>query len=211
MRDDLAFEFFNIILPASKIEEAIGNVRELVGSGDVSEEVEDNILKAELYIANLSQKQVPINVKILCDISRSIYGKIYSWAGKLKVESRPRLEELFSLIKEEWEMSLVDEDLRLDLMAMTYHGILSIRPFFDGNEKVARLFVNYLALKYDLHLFEIAPSPKDEQAYRKYLRTLKVADTGDVSLLKGMIKNVLYTSADGISSSALGPSASVGD
>jgi fido (protein-threonine AMPylation protein) len=211
MRDDLASEFFNIILPASKIEETLGNVKELVGSGDVNEEVEDNVLKAELYIASLSQKQVPLNVKILCDVSRVIYGKIYSWAGKLKVESRPKLEELFSLIKEEWEMSLVDEELRLDLMAMAYHGILNIRPFFDGNEKVARLFVNYLALKYDLHLFEIAPSPKDEQAYKKYLRALKVADTGDVSSLKGMIRSVLNVSANGISRSPLGPSASVGD
>jgi fido (protein-threonine AMPylation protein) len=211
MRDDLAFEFFNIILPASKIEESIGNVKELVGSGDVNEEVEDNVLKAELYIANLSQKQVPLNVKILCEVSRIIYGKIYSWAGKLKVESRPKLEELFALIKEEWEMSLVDQDLRLDLMAMAYHGILNIRPFFDGNEKAARLFVNYLALKYDLHLFEIAPSHKDEQAYKKYLRALKVADTGDVSVLKGMIRSVLHVSADGISTSPLGPSASVGD
>ncbi len=211
MRDDLAFEFFNIILPASKIEETLGNVKELVGSGDVNEEVQDNILKAELYIANLSQKQVPLNVKILCEVSRIIYSRIYSWAGKLKVESRPKLEELFSLIKEEWELSLVDEELRLDIMAMAYHGILSIRPFFDGNEKVARLFVNYLALKYGLHLFEIAPSAKDEQGYKKYLRALKVADTGDVSALKGIIRSILHVSADGIPTSPLGPSASVGD
>jgi fido (protein-threonine AMPylation protein) len=211
MRDDLAFEFFNIILPASKIEETIGNVKELVSSGDVNEEVQDNILKAELYIASLSQKQVSLNVKILADVSKIIYGKIYSWAGKLKVESRPKLEELLSLIKEEWEMSLLDDELRLDLMAMAYHGILNIRPFFDGNEKVARLFANYLALKYDLHLFEIAPTTKDEQLYKKYLRALKVADTGDISILREMIRNVLYKSADGISTSKLGPSASVGD
>ena len=211
MRDDLAFEFFNIILPASKIEEAIGNIKELVNSDDIEFEVEDNILKAELYIANLSQKPAPLSVKILSEISRLIYGKMYSWAGKVKIESRAKLQELLELIKEDWEMSLVDEELRLDLLATTYHSILSIRPFFDGNEKVARLFVNYLALKYNLHLFEIAPSKKDEQAYRKYIKALKLADNGDLMLIRERIRNILYVSADGISSSKLGPSASVGD
>jgi len=211
MKDNLAFEFFNIILPASKMEETIGNVRELVGSGDVNEEVEDNVLKAEFYIANLSQKKVPLNVKVLSEISRVIYGKIYSWAGKIKIESRPKLEDLLFFIKGQWELSLVDQEIRLDLMAAAYHGILNIRPFFDGNEKVARLFVNYLALKYDLHLFEIAPSKKDEQSYSKYLKALKTADKGDLRLIREKIRNVLHMSADGISSSKLGPSASMGD
>jgi len=211
MKDNLAFEFFNIILPASKIETTIGNVKELVRSGDVNEEVEENILKAELYIANLAQKNIPLGVRILSETSKIIYGKIYSWAGKLKVESRPKLEELFSLIKEQWELSLVDEELRLDLLAAAYHGVLNIRPFFDGNEKIARLFANYIALKYDLPMFEVAPSTKDETLYKKYLKALKLADTGDLSLVRERIRNVLSNSASGISTSKLGPSGSVGD
>jgi fido (protein-threonine AMPylation protein) len=211
MKDNLAFEFFNIILPASKMEATIGNVKELVGSGDVHEEVAENTLKAELYIANLAQKNVPLGVRILSESSKIIYGKIYSWAGKIKVESRTKLEELFSLIREQWELSLVDEELRLDLMAAAYHGVLNIRPFFDGNEKVARLFVNYIALKYDLPMFEVAPSAKDEHVYKKYLKALKVADTGDLSLVRERIRNVLSNSVSGISTSKLGPSGSVGD
>lgn len=207
--DDLAFEFFNILLPASKMEDTISNIKELVSSGDVANEVEDNILKAELYIANLSQRTIPLNVKILNQISRLIYGRIYSWAGKLKLETRPAMEDMFLRIAKEWDYSILDEELRLDIMAYSYHCILKNKPYFDGNEHVARLFTNYLALKYGLNLFSVAPSKKNEHDYRKYCSELKFADEGNLTHIKERIRDVLCASAGGISSSKLGPSASV--
>lgn len=210
MKDDLAFEFFNIVLPASRVQETLGNVRELVHSGDIDFEVEDNLLRAELFVATISQKDIPLSAKILSELSKIVYGKLYTWAGKIRVEARAKLEELLSLVKEEWELSLLDEDVRLDLITTAYHGILNIRPFFDGNEKVARLFVNYLALKHNLHLFAVAPKDKNSDDYRKYIRELRLADKGDTSLLRARMQTILK-GTDLMPDSKLGPSAFVGD
>jgi fido (protein-threonine AMPylation protein) len=145
-KDSLAFEFFNIILPATRVEDAMGNIKELVASGDIGTEVEDNILKTELYVANLAQRKIPLSTKILSQISKITYGKIYSWAGKLKVEARPAMEDMILKISSGWERSILDEELKLETLAFAYHCILKHKPFFDGNEKVARIFVNYLGL-----------------------------------------------------------------
>lgn len=210
-KNDLASEFFNIILPATKVEDAITNIRDLVASGDVGHEVEDNILKAELYVANLAQMKVPLSTRILTQISKITYSRIYSWAGKLKIEARPAMEDMILKIGSVWESSLMDEELRLETLAFAYHAILKHKPFFDGNEKVARLFTNYLGLKYGTCLFSIAPLKTDEASYNKFIRDLKKADNGDLSPIKERIRNVLYISSGSLSSSKLGPSASVRD
>lgn len=209
--DKLAFDFFNIILPASKVEEAANNIKDLLNTGDVEHEVADNILKAELYVSNISQQNIPLSTNILCNVSKLIYGKIYSWAGELKKENRSAIESVLNRISSQWDYSLVDQELRIELLAYAYHGILKNKPFFDGNEKVARLFVNYLALRQDMTLFTIAPSKKDEKNYKKYLKELELADAGDLVPLKERVRTVLYISVDGISTIKLGPSASVTD
>jgi len=211
IKDDLAFEFFNIILPATRVEDTIGNIKELVASGDIDSEVEDNLLKAELYVANLAQKKVSLSTKILCQISKVIYGRIYSWAGKLKMEARPAMEDMMLKISSDWQGSLLDEELRLDLLAFAYHCILKNKPFFDGNEKVARIFVNYLGLKYGTCLFNIAPSKKDEVSYKKFCKDLELADRGNILPIKERIRSVMFISSDSLCSSKLGPSASVKD
>ncbi len=208
IKDDLAFEFFNIILPATKVEDAMGNIKELVLSGDIQNEVDDNILKAELYVANLAQRKIPLSTKILSEISKITYGKIYSWAGKIKVESRPAMEDMILKISSGWGRSIMDEELRLETLAFSYHSILKHKPFFDGNEKVARIFTNYLGLKYGTCLFYIAPLKTDEIAYKKFCRELKAADRGDITPIKERIRNVMFISSDSLYSSKLGPSAS---
>jgi fido (protein-threonine AMPylation protein) len=209
--DKLAFELFNILIPASRVEEAANNIKDLIAAGDVETEIEDNILRAELYVSNISQQNIPLNAKILCNISKLIYGKMYSWAGELKPENRTFVELVLKRISNQWDYSLIDDELRLELLAYAYHGVLKNKPFFDGNEKVARLFVNYLALKQDLPLFVIAPAKKEEKAYKKYLKELRSADEGDLMPLKERIRSVLYISKDGISTLRLGPSATVTD
>lgn len=208
-KDSLAFEFFNIILPATRVEDAMGNIKELVASGDIGNEVEDNVLKTELYVANLAQRKIPLSTKILSQISKITYGKIYSWAGKLKVEARPAMEDMILKISSGWERSMLDEELKLETLAFTYHCILKHKPFFDGNEKVARIFVNYLGLKYGTCLFSVAPAKTDKVGYKKYCRDLKIADKGDLSPIKERIRNVIFISSDSLCSSKLGPSASV--
>jgi fido (protein-threonine AMPylation protein) len=209
--DKIGFDFFNVLLPASRVEEAANDIKDLIATGDVENEVEDNILRAELYVSNISQQNIPLNAKILCNISKHIYSRIYSWAGELKTESRTGVESVLKRISSQWDYSLIDDELRLELLAYAYHGVLKNKPFFDGNEKVARLFVNYLALKQDLPLFAIAPSKKDDKTYKKYLAELKTADDGDLTPLKERIRSVLYISRDGISTLRLGPSATVTD
>ena len=209
INDELGFDFFNVILPASKVEEAIGNIKELVASPDVDNEISDNILKAELYIANLAQRNAPLSTKLLSQISKIIYGKIYSWAGKIKVESRPAMEEMMQKVALDWQYALMDEELRLELFTNVYHCVLKNKPFFDGNEKVARLFTNYLGLKCGTCFFNIAPVKTDDVAYKKFCRELELADDGDNTSIKERLRSIIFISTDSLSYSKLGPSASV--
>ncbi|MFH1223429.1 MAG: hypothetical protein V1647_03690, partial [Pseudomonadota bacterium] len=69
--------------------------------------------------------------------------------------------------------------------------------------------INYLAIKYGLNLFTVAPSKKDESEYKKYINDVKLADNGNLSALKERLRKVVRMDAIDFSSSKLGPSASV--
>ena len=209
--DRFTAELLNILIPANQVEQAMENIRDVISVSDVEHELEDNILKAELYVANICQQKIPLNIKILINISKLIYGRMYSWAGEMDIQRRSMVEKFLARIAKQWDYSLIDDEVRLELLAYSYHGILRNRPFFDGNEKVARIFTNYLGLRQNLPLFCVAPSKKDLKSYRKYIRDLKTADQGDLLPLKERIRGVLYFNDQTDTSIDLGPSATVGD
>lgn len=209
--DRFTAELLNILIPANQVEEAMEKVRDVMSMADVDNELDDNLLKAELYVANICQQNIPLGIKIISNISRLIYGKMYSWAGEIKPQNRDLVEKLLERIAKQWDYSLIDEEVRLELLAYSYHGILKSKPFFDGNEKVARIFMNYLALKQNLPIFIISPSKKDLKPYRKYIKELKAADNGDLIPLKERIRSLLYINSASSSDIDLGPSATVSD
>jgi fido (protein-threonine AMPylation protein) len=209
--DRFAAELLNILIPANQVEEAMENVRDVMSMADVDHELDDNLLKAELYVANISQQNIPLSIKIVSNISKLIYGKMYSWAGQINPQNRALVEKVLERIVKQWDYSLIDEEVRLELLAYSYHGLVKSKPFFDGNERVARVFVNYLALKQNLPIFSLAPSKKDIKSYRKYIKTLKSADNGDLIPLKEHIRETLNLSSNGSSKVGLGPSATVSD
>lgn len=201
-----AFDFFNIILPASRVEQKINDFNEIINAKNVEVEVSDNILKAELYL--VSQQIMPISVSILSKISSIVFGKMYSWAGKLDIRSRTAIDIVISTINTKWDDSLKDDELKIDLMAYGYHSITKLKPFFDGNEVVARLFVNFIGLKYGYNIFEIKPEKTKKIEYSKYIEELKFADKGNLKFLRERIKNNIKKNFENI---GLGPSAYVTD
>ena len=209
--DRFAAELLNILIPANQVEEAMEKVRDVMSTADVDHELEDNILKAELYVANISQQNIPLGTKMISNISKLIYGKMYSWAGEINPQSRNLVEKILGRIAKQWDYSLIDEEVRLELLAYSYHGILKSKPFFDGNEKVSRIFMNYLALKQNIPIFSLAPSRKDTKSYRKYIKDLKAADQGDLVAIKERIRGALYVNSESLADVDLGPSATVSD
>jgi fido (protein-threonine AMPylation protein) len=202
--DDLTFEFLNIILPASYVEQRIEDMKDVVMAKDIDTELSDNILKAELYVATLASQDIEINVSLIKNISKIVYKNMYSWAGKINTKARTKIDILISTISTKWEDALFDKDLQLDLMAYSYHTIIKTRAFFDGNEVVARLFVNYLALRFGYIMFDVMP--KDSSKLEDYKNDLKLADKGNLTKIRERIEKEIF-----FKNEELGPSGYVGN
>lgn len=98
-----------------------------------------------------------------------------------------------------------DEDRVLEVLSMVYHSLLYIQPFWDGNEKVARLFTNYLALGYQMPMFDIAPDKENKPKYMEFISAVRNADSGDISTLISHLNGVISKLPP--ANKSLGPSA----
>lgn len=223
-------DLFNILIPASKVERTINNIRELKRDSNLDDKIKNNILKAELFIAVRScEETIHADNGFLCELSRIVFDNIYSDAGKLRKSSRVyryknscftgvnpnmisfELEKCFEIVKNSFENGSLKLRSKLALLAFAYTTILRIHPFNDGNEKIARLYSNYLGLKFDFNMFDIAPSKTDKDAFEKYLSELRLADSGMLEFLTFRIKKAINTSKKNIDFPCIGPSACLAD
>ena len=126
----------------------------------------------------------------------------YSWAGHLRTdigensfsdksykrvepkEIKKALNNLIAMLVDMWEDIIGLKDLQYWVLAYSYYSILSIRPFFDGNELVAQIFMNFLAVKLGLVPISLKQK-KGTKEYKSYILMLKEIDeTGNVDKLK---------------------------
>ena len=221
-------DLFNILIPASRVERTINNIKLLKEADSVDNKINDGVLKAELFIAQKAfEDNLFSNLNFLSDISKIIFENIYSDAGKIRKTNRIyknsnfnginsdliffEFEKLFDLINKKFENGFSKLRDKLTILGVTYTSILKIHPFNDGNEKVARLYTNYLALKLNFNIFEIAPSKTDKNAYEKYLSEIKLADSGVLEFITFRIKKAINNRKKSIDYSTIGESAILAD
>jgi len=223
-------DLFNILIPASRIEKTINYLKLLKSSDNLDDKIKDAVLKAELFIAKKScEKPLYADLNFLSNISSIVFDNIYSNPGELRRMSRiykfktyifnalePNMisfeaEKIFDFIKFKFENNFLNLTDKITFLALVYTSILRIHPFYDGNEKISRLYTNYLALKLNFNLFEIAPDKSNVKAYEKYLCDLKMADTGVLEFVSNRIKKSINTTKKNIGFSNIGPSASLAD
>jgi Fic family protein len=97
------------------------------------------------------------------------------------IEIRGSLEQLFESIIDDIENDLVktEEDIFI-LLSKAYYEILRIQPFNDGNELVARLFMNYIAINFDMKFFSVKPKNIHSKEYFDYMFYIKACDSQPV-------------------------------
>jgi len=223
-------DLFNILIPASRVEKTINYIRLLKSSDNLDNKIKDAVLKAELFIAKKAcEKVLYADLDFLSNISNIVFDGIYSNSGELRKLPRTykyktfsfnaldskmisfEAEKLFDFIKFKFDKKFVNLRDKITLLSLAYTSILRIHPFYDGNEKVARLYTNYLALKLNFNIFDIAPDKNDLKAYEKYLCDLKMADTGVLEFVSYRIKKSINLTKKNIGICNIGPSASLAD
>ena len=203
-------DFFNILLPASRVSRTLKDIDSILQTDDIEKRFEKKELEAELFVFEEAEKTEPLTVSFIQQISKILFIKSATWAGKLRTstgeilsvvgeytpveykEIKANLEALIVEIVDLWEDALKDKDLQFWVLAYAYYNILRIRPFFDGNEKVAKLFMNYLAVKLGLPPINIAPK-KGTKGYEAYIIDIRFADDGDLDPVIFRVKKGIRT------------------
>lgn len=223
--DQRIYEFYKAILIGSRVQRMVEGITELGKSSDISTEISDGVLRAELFVAEQAQQPVEPSMEILKEISKTVYSKVFSWAGEFRTENKivcnpvgehlppspweikPSIEKMLDIASQMLKDNNSNPEHILQILSMVYHSILYIQPFWDGNEKVARLFANYIALGYKMPMFDIAPNKEDKINYSNFISAIRNADKGNLTNLTAHFDNVIYNSKWIVGNTPLGPSA----
>lgn len=201
-------DFFNILLPASRVSRTLKDIDNILNTDDINKSFAKQEAQAELFVFEEAEKTKPLTVDFIKEISKVLFAETTSWAGKFRTNTGevlslvgeyvpvehnkiiPSIKTLIKEIVELWEEALKNQKLQYSLLTHAYHSILLIRPFFDGNERVAKLFMNYLAVKLSLPPISIAPQ-KDSKDYKSYIMAIKAADDGNKKQLENILKKAI--------------------
>jgi Fic-DOC domain mobile mystery protein B len=149
-----------------------------------------NVLTGERWA--LSRKRDALDEMFLRRLHLRMFGDVWRWAGKYRTSPR-------NLGVDHWtiEVALRQalDDARYwvehqsyppdEIAARFHHKLVAIHPFPNGNGRWSRLAADLLALQLGQERFSwgrgsIVAASETRQAY---VRALKVADAGDVTLL----------------------------
>ncbi len=149
----------------------------------------ENIRTAMMkYLASKpTRRQVPFDLHWLKMLHRSMFGRVWSWAGEIRTtdlnlgtphsQVEAHLQHLLGDL-EYWERNGLP---LIEQAAMLHHRAVQIHPFLNGNGRWARMMAN-IWLK--LHDCSLTNWPEEsiggESTIRQeYLAAIKAADDGD--------------------------------
>jgi fido (protein-threonine AMPylation protein) len=152
------------------------------------------------YIGNQISLDVMLNPEFLLELHRVCFEWIFpSWAGKyrtIKVQTSshefPHHSQVPILVTDFFrdlnERMKHDFD-PIEIVAWTQHRIALIHPFQDYNGRIARLFSSYLMRRFDLPPAVMKFESEEQRSY--YIKTLKLADHGDLIPLQNLIRDAI--------------------
>jgi Fic-DOC domain mobile mystery protein B len=131
-------------------------------------------------------------MKELQNIHRSMFGKVWDWAGKQRtsvtsIGIKPALiaahmAELFAEVAY-WEKSEMNLSF-LEKSARIHHRLVAIHPFENGNGRFSRLIADRCLLSWRCqHPIWPTELSQEGSARKQYIQSLKAADKGNYDLL----------------------------
>lgn len=161
----------------------------------------ENISSAQRKYLRKSPRKLSswFHYRELLTIHRTMFGKVWSWAGKIRksitsIGIAPGLipSQLAEFCKEvvSWEQAPIELAF-VEKSARIHHRLVSIHPFENGNGRFSRLIADRSLLCWG-HSHPIWPSDLYcEGASRKfYIQALKAADRGDYTPLIAFMQDL---------------------
>jgi cell filamentation protein len=130
-----------------------------VTDADVLCVAEREIIAVRILEAERSPVRGQFGFKHLCNIHRFIFKDIFDWAGKLRTVDIAKGNsfcnvgvldiygaELFNKLESEHYLLTTPKEMIANRLAYYLSELNALHPFRDGNGRVQRLFIEYLAL-----------------------------------------------------------------
>ncbi len=159
------------------------------------------IIRAEIALLNMEAEQ-EINIEKLLELHKIAFGVLYDWAGKWrKINvvvgqiSPPAPYEVPVLMYQfvdnlNFQLKQVsNKEEQTLLMAHYHHEFVRIHPFQNGNGRLGRILLNFIALKFGYAPLQLYHREGD--ARKTYIQALREADKGILVPLVQLISQEL--------------------
>lgn len=162
------------------------------------------------------EKNIIITPELICQLHQKSFGWIFpKWAGKYRkiqvtvsgkeapsfylvpemvINLSEDLKERFRHLPKSTEQSFIIEAVKL--LAWFQHKFVFIHPFQDYNGRTGRMLTIILSLKLGLPTTEIKIENRADRS--RYIKAMRKADKGDISLLENIISETLLESLKNI-------------
>jgi cell filamentation protein len=160
------------------------------------------ISSAEYFVLNLDS-EIEISIKLLLEIHRIAFEKLYDWAGKwrtIEVSVGQLIPPLPYLIPSKmyefidnlnYKISIVVElEDKVNCLAYAHYEFIKIHPFNNGNGRTGRILMNWVAMKFGYAPLDLYH--RDGESRRTYIDAMKAMDNGDDSPLKELIMMEMF-------------------
>ena len=175
-------------------EEHDGLIPNLATHEELNEWERDNIIRGRQWA--LADRQMtrldPVSESYIRELHRRMFDQTWTWAGTYRkteknlgvpvAHIRERLAQCLGNSKYWLENRIYDED---ECAVRLHYELVVIHAFPNGNGRHGRLIADTVAVKYGSSVFswgskDLIPAG---QAREAYLRTLRMADHGDIQSL----------------------------
>jgi cell filamentation protein len=162
----------------------------------------EGLTEAELFLLFNSIEKAKMTTDLVLETHETAFGNMYDWAGKWrKIDVQvgslvlPKQFEIPILMRQlcddvQFRMQFkLSKSEVAELMAQFHHRFVAIHPFNNGNGRTARMLSNLLGMLngYNpVRLYE-----PDGEARKIYISALRSADSGDLTVLQGLIEQQL--------------------
>ena len=175
------------------LEEIEGLIPNLATKEELNEWERENMLRGrEWALSDRSSTVDVLSDKYVRKLHRKMFDKTWKWAGHYRLTEKnigvsvhQIREMLFGLLGDARYWIQISTYSLDEIAIRFHHRLVFIHPFPNGNGRHARLIAGVLVSKLGRPEFTwgSANLVRQEEARRRYLETLKVADKGDVQPL----------------------------
>jgi cell filamentation protein len=161
------------------------------------------IIRAEIALLTM-EAEADLTIEKLFELHRIAFEDLYAWAGKWRrinvvvgQLSPPPPHQIPVLMYQfidnlNFQIKLSATQIEHSkLMARYHHEFVRIHSFQNGNGRLGRIILNYIALKLGYEPLQLYHREGD--ARKNYINSLREADKGNLETLSKLIQNELIS------------------